>query len=86
MKHGKFEVRKPNNQIGSGAYSLYKDNIPLTNLCFGSEEAAFNYFKKYMEIPKPDMFHMEPAMPVKDDVRTVGNYSNSGYLALMDKL
>lgn len=83
MKHGKFEIRKPNNQTGSGAYSLYEDGVPITSLSFGTEEAAFKYFKKYMGITETKKFHVEPEMKVENKERTVGNYSNSGYINLM---
>jgi hypothetical protein len=83
MKHGKFEIKKPLQPKDSNAFTLYQDGIPVTPLCFGTYEAAFNFFKKHMGIGEPEKQDEVFAEPVIEQERTVGNYSNSGYINLM---
>ena len=85
LKYGRFEIRVAYNQTNKNAYTLFEDDVPITNLCFGTAEAAYKYFKKFMGVPEPKKFEDDtpPAKPVQSKERTVGNYSNSGYINLM---
>jgi hypothetical protein len=71
----KYKIKKPAGMKDSNAFTLYEDSIPCTPLCFGSYEAAFNFFRKHFDLD---------AEVEKQTKQSLGKYSNTGYLNLID--
>lgn len=56
----KYEIKKPVGMKDSNAYTLYEDGIPVTPLCFGSYDAAFNFFRMFFALNDPPNVNIKP--------------------------
>lgn len=82
MKIGEYEVKQRDRCWGKDTYCLFKGNQPVSILSFGSYEAAIKRFEPFM-IKHSDSAKDANFLEISTNERTVGNYSNIGYLKLM---
>ena len=82
MKIGEYEVKERDKCWGKNTYCLFKDGYPVSVLSFGSYAAACKAFEPFM-IKQSDSYKEANFFKISTNERTVGNYSNSGYLKLM---
>jgi hypothetical protein len=85
MKIAEYEIKAP---YPGTAYSLFKDGLLHTSLCFGTYEAACKFFIPYiknncLDVTVPEEVDGPFLSTTNPFERTVGGYTNSGYLKLM---
>jgi len=88
MKIGQFEIRKRDFSTGKNRYVLFKDGELYSQTSFGSYEAAVKKFLPYiknncLDKTVPDSCNNTNSSEISTNERTVGGYTNDGYLKLM---
>lgn len=89
MKIADYEIKQRDKCGGKNRYCLFKNGYLVSQTSFGTYEKAVKEFTKYiknncLDVTIPDSVKEANFLNIRTNDRTVGNYSNSGYLKLME--